>query len=358
MGVLSLGRGGRLLRFDGFCSVIGITVMRRKQYEEPEDEPCLLSPEDDPAMLDTPEDEPVGPEWWEGRWPAGGIASLEDLERWVNAELEEMISLNWTHPKTIGGEFARKIGRQALRNATRYLDRHGPGNHPPQPIADQLEHIEQIEAALGALLRYIRQEQGDQAVTPADTTKGRSKAAAKLPLNDMPKTGWTEDSVNVAIRKYKSERSKSYDEMVKGVREGLKGASDAARKMFGRNEIARRLGMSKGSVSKSEAWRAVAEELNLSPDKGTSLRSYKRVGFDYAIEKKAQEEENIVIDKVARREVITAIEKSLPRKDAERLVERLELGTIDEEQAWKQISSFLEQKEREEDNHRKRRGLP
>jgi hypothetical protein len=39
-------------------------------------------------------------------------------------------------------------------------------------------------------------------------------------------------------------------------------------------------------------------------------------------------------------------------------VERLELGTIDEEQAWKQISSFLEQKEREEDNHRKRRGLP
>ena len=289
------------------------------------------------------------------------------------------------------------------------------GDHPPQPIADQLEHIEQIEAALGALLRYIRQEQGDRAVTPADTTKGRSKAAAKLPLSDMPKTGWTEDSVNVAIRKYKSERSKGYHEMVKGVREGLKGghrpkllpcrldtlcgkrrkfaasgggnareranlkapkvssrhppgsrcfgtmpkgASDAARKMFGRNEIARRLGMSVGSVSKSEAWRAVAEELNLSPDKGTSLRSYKRVGFDYAIEKKAQEEENIVIDKVARREVITAIEKSLPRKDAERLVERLELGTIDEEQAWKQISSFLEQKEREEDNHRKRRGLP
>ena len=208
VGVLSLGRGGRLLRFDGFCSVIGITVMDRKRYEEPEDEPCLLSPEDDPAMLDTPEDEPVGPEWWEGRWPAGGIASLEDLERWVDSHLNEMISLNWTHPRL--GNIARMIGRQAVRNATRYLDRHGRGDHPPQPIADQLEHIEQIEAALGALLRYIRQEQGDRAVTPADTTKGRSKAAAKLPLSDMPKTGWTEDSVNVAIRKYKSERSKGY----------------------------------------------------------------------------------------------------------------------------------------------------
>ena len=136
MGVLSLGRGGRLLRFDGFCSVIGITVMRRKQYEEPEDEPCLLSPEDDPAMLDTPEDEPVGPEWWEGRWPAGGIASLEDLERWVDSHLNEMISLNWTHPRL--GNIARMIGRQAVRNATRYLDRNGRGDHPSQPIPQGL----------------------------------------------------------------------------------------------------------------------------------------------------------------------------------------------------------------------------
>src|SRR5208283_843990 len=173
-------------------------------------------------------------------------------------------------------------------------------------------------------------------VTPAETTNDRSgtepREAAYSSPSDTPKTGWSEDSVNAAIRKYKSGRSGSYQDLVAGVRQGRKGAIEAARKIFGRNEIARRLGMSKGSVSKSEAWRAVAEELNLSPDKGTSLRSYKRVGFDYAIEKKAQEEENIVIDKVARREVITAIEKSLPRKDAERLVERLELGTIDEEQ--------------------------
>ena len=125
-------------------------------------------------MLDTPEDEPVGPEWWEGRWPAGGIASLEDLERWVDSHLNEMILLNWTHPRL--GSIARMIGRQAVRNATRYLDRNGRGDHPSQPIPHQLEHIEQIESALVALLRYIRREQGprSEVVTPAETTNDRS----------------------------------------------------------------------------------------------------------------------------------------------------------------------------------------
>ena len=236
MGVLSLGRGGRLLGFDGFCSVIGITVMDRKRYEEPEDEPCLLSPVDDPAMLDTPEDEPVGPEWWEGRWPAGGIASLEDLERWVDSHLNEMISLNWTHPRL--GNIARMIGRQAVRNATRYLDRNGRGDHPSQPIPHQLEHIEQIESALVALLRYIRREQGprSEVVTPAETTNDRSgtepREAAYSSPSDTPKTGWSEDSLNAAIRKYKSERSRSYQDLVSGVRQGRKGAIEAARKIF------------------------------------------------------------------------------------------------------------------------------
>src|SRR5208337_4546775 len=217
------GRDGRLLSFDGFCFLVGITAMSRERYGESEDkEPCLLTPEDDPAMLDTPEDEPVGPEWWEGRWPAGGIASLEDLERWVDAQLDEMICLNWTHPRL--GNIARMIGRQAVRNATRYLDRRGPGNHPPQPIADQLE---QIEAALGAIQRHLRQgpDKGVALRTNPETV-GKTRDSRKS--RAVPKRSWLQDDLDEEIRKYKAHRANIYKELVERVREGNPGAIMAA----------------------------------------------------------------------------------------------------------------------------------
>jgi len=350
VGVLSLGRGGRLLGFDGFCSVIGITVMDRKRYEEPEDEPCLLSPVDDPAMLDTPEDEPVGPEWWEGRWPAGGIASLEDLERWVNAELEEMISLNWTHPKTIGGEFARKIGRQALRNATRYLDRHGPGNHPPHPTPDKLEHIEQIEAALGAILRHIRQgrSQGSEASTTPNTAHGplapNPKPATKRPSGDPEKRSWLQHDLDDAIRKYKAKHASTYHDLVKGVRAGRKVAIDAARDIFGRNAIARALGVkAQAMVSKSPPWREIAEELKLTSGEGRSLGGARRMGLDIAIESKAEEEGVTPLDELVKKETLALVKKSMPPEVAANLIERLEAGTIDDEEVREMVILYEDQ---------------
>jgi DNA-binding response OmpR family regulator len=39
------------------------------------------------------------------------------------------------------------------------------GDHPPMPIPDQLKRIEQIHTALGAVLRYLRQEHGRESLT-------------------------------------------------------------------------------------------------------------------------------------------------------------------------------------------------
>lgn len=131
------------------------------EYDEPE-EPCALTPEDDPSMLDPPIVWPVGPGWWDGRWPQGGISSLDDLERWVNARLEEMIGHYQSFRQTLGSG-ALMLGRQTVENVTRYLARVGRGDHPPRPKPEQLRDFADIQNALEALLRYIRKE---QAVTP------------------------------------------------------------------------------------------------------------------------------------------------------------------------------------------------
>ena len=282
-------------------------------------------------MLDTPEDEPVGPEWWEGRWPAGGITSLEDLERWVNAELEEMISLNWTHPKTIGGEFARKIGRQALRNATRYLDRHGRGDHPPQPIADQLEHIEQIEAALGAVLRHIRQgSDGGGAPQTDPETEGKAKASRRS--RAVPKRSWLQDDLDEEIRKYKAHRASIYKELVERVREGRPGAIRAATKVFGRNLLVDKLGVkSPAMVTNSKVWQEIAEELKLKKDGVAPRRG--RVGLDPALDKKADEEGGSVLDLVVNSETIRLINKWMRKEEAEATIFKLQSGEITDDQA-------------------------
>lgn len=134
-------------------------------YDEPE-VPCDLTPEDDPSMLDSPIVWAVGPGWWDGRWPQGGINSLTDLENWLNDRLEEMIWQYQNYRQTLGSGVLM-LGRQTVENVTRYLARVGKGDHPPRPKPEQLRDYSDIQNALEALLRYIKKE---QAATPVHTT--------------------------------------------------------------------------------------------------------------------------------------------------------------------------------------------
>src|SRR4051794_40251092 len=58
-----------------------------------DDEPGFYDPEYYACKQASDRPRPVGPDWWEGWWPEGGIDSLEGLERWVDERLDEAIWL-------------------------------------------------------------------------------------------------------------------------------------------------------------------------------------------------------------------------------------------------------------------------
>lgn len=293
----------------------------------------------------------MGPAWWEGWWPDGGINSLDDLEQWVDDRLNEMISLNWHSPKTLG-DIAKMVGRQAVRNAIRYLDRHGRGDHPPQPIREQVEHIEQIEGALGALLRYIRRErsQASEATIETDAVQERpSPSPEPIPKRsaggDPPKRSWVQNDLDEAIRRYKAERASTYRDLVQAVQSGKPGAKKAATRLFGRNSITKALGVkSVAMVSYSQPWRDIAEELCLAPVKGGTLRKSGKIGLDIAVEAKAQAEEKDVSDLVVSRETLSLLKKHLPAEAADALANRLHTGDTTDEEAREMVRIYREQK--------------
>ena len=116
--------------------------------------PCFMTIEDDPMMLATSTDSPLGPAWWEGCWPAGGIDSAEGLARWVDERLEQVISLHRYYPKTLGA-ITFDLGKQTIENATRYLARFGDGDHPARPKEEELRDFADIQNALEAILRQL-----------------------------------------------------------------------------------------------------------------------------------------------------------------------------------------------------------
>lgn len=160
-------------------------------YDDPE-EPCCLTPEDDPSMLDPPIVWPVGPGWWDGRWPQGGITSLADLEGWVNARLEEMIWQYQKYRQTLGSG-ALMLGRQTVENVTRYLAREGKGDHPSRPKPEQLRDFADIQNALEALLRYIKKDQVATSVHTSVTSAGEVENATNTTAGAQAQPAVTAD---------------------------------------------------------------------------------------------------------------------------------------------------------------------
>jgi hypothetical protein len=318
---------------------------------EPE-EPCFLTPEDDKSMLDPPTELPIGPPWWEGRWPRGGIDSLDGLERWVNDRLELMIELNWSTPDTLG-PIGTALGRQAVKNALRYLARFGKFPAPPRPTIDKLERPDDIESELETILRHIREEEGrgdavalsePSAAENPRTNEPTSRQSSKEP----PKQTWSKVDLNNAIRKYKAYRANEYPELVKGVRQGLPGAIKAARKIYGRNVIVRALGVKSSSmVSNSPAWREIADDLNLVPSSGDSrksLGSMTRHNLDLVVDNHGEGTRDAVLDIVVDRETYALVRRSMPEPQASQVIERLHAGTLSDEDARVMVDMYEEQK--------------
>jgi hypothetical protein len=238
-------------------------------------------------------------------------------------------------------DLGRLLGVQALKNADRYLGLFGKGDHPPRPVDDKLQRVEDVEDALEAVVRYLRQQS-----QPAGTA-GPQTAVPRVPSavsGSPPLRSWTQPDLDAAIYKYVAERGASYKSLRDAVERNQKGAVEAAREMFGRNVVAAALGVkAKAMVSKSPAWREVAGTLRLGADGLRRLNHTMTTGYGYALDEKAATSGDPVADEVERRDAIRFVRKKLKKGEkADAIVAGLENGDISPEQAEEMVKLVLD----------------
>jgi len=187
-------------------------------------------------------------------------------------------------------------------------------------------------------------------------------------MSTQPSTGskselqsWTQTDLDNAIRQYKAERAGAYADLCEAVRKGSAAAKKRAKEVYGRNAIARALGVkSKAMVSKSQAWLAIAGELGFPLNRSRRTQGTRhtqrpgRVGHDIAVEEKsatpktgadnapaeqkletAERQETIrQINKMARVGK-TAKERAEHEKAADELIQKLQRGECTDERARK-----------------------
>lgn len=176
-----------------------------------------------------------------------------------------------------------------------------------------------------------------------------------------PSRSWTQVDLDNAIREYKAKRVPQYSDLVEGVRQQKPGAKKAAQQLFGRNALARALRVKAfAMVSKSEPWQEIATELQLprGRKKRPHLNRSKRIGLTIAEEKKASDESGRapVLDELVHKETIALLQGSLPPKEAEEAIGKLERGEMTDEGARELIDLY--QSQRQDDKAKKVRWSP
>jgi hypothetical protein len=121
---------------------------------------------------------------------------------------------------------------------------------------------------------------------------------------------WTQPQVNGAVQRYLDERKEAQE----AARAKRPGALKIAKKIFGRNLIARELDIpAQAMVGKSPAWRALADELGITSNRSSGKS---KIGLDIALEQQAEEAGDTTANKVEKRDIIKAIETAKLAGDA------------------------------------------
>ena len=184
---------------------------------------------------------------------------------------------------------ARRVDReyQALREAIRRAVESQNG----KSVADDYvlwEAVTEFQFTVGHLERRHRQLDSMSHVEPA---KQLPKPASQ---GDPPKRSWTQGDLDDAIREYKAKRASSYQRLLsvlddpKSSPSSKRTARKQAKELFGRNVIARALGVKSAKmVSQSQPWIAMAKELGLERKTGKQAGAGRptRIGQDIAIER-------------------------------------------------------------------------
>lgn len=166
--------------------------------------------------------------------------------------------------------------------------------------------------------------------TEVVTRKKKGRGTSGVPLRS-----WSQADLDAAISKYKAERASTFTDLAAGVRACRPGAKKTAQNTYGRNAIARALGVrAPAMVSKSPEWQRIADELGLRKQKAVAGKSHKqRIGIDIALEEQAQATGSTAIDAAVRRETIDIVNRAMPAAEAEATVEKLQRGEISDDSA-------------------------
>ena len=174
-----------------------------------------------------------------------------------------------------------------------------------------------------------------------------------------PKRSWIQVDLNAAILKYKAERASQYNDLRDAIKDGKKGAMKAARRIFGRNAIARALGVKASAmVSKSPEWKEIAKDLKLDR-KSSPAKMRKRIGFDIAESEQSEAGGDTTIDTVIQNETIDLIKKTYNAPQdklvADDLIAKLEADKISDDDVRKFIEIHVEQQEEQKKDQRAKR---
>jgi hypothetical protein len=181
---------------------------------------------------------------------------------------------------------------------------------------------------------------------PANTAPGRApgpKCTAHL-------RSWTQDELEDAIRQYKARHAAQYRDVAEGVRQGLPGAEKAARELFGRNAIARALGVkARAMVTKSTAWQEIAADLQLSRKVKAQprLTRGKRIGLTIAVEEVAPQYTGKTngLDRAVHNETISLLRQVMSEKEAEKTIDKLERGLMTDDEARELVDLCRQQQQ-------------
>jgi hypothetical protein len=230
-----------------------------------------------------------------------------------------------------------------------------------QSVCEELDKYSTPDAAWFEAALALEQNRAARRLR--DRAESIQEGPPSKPVRKGPESlrSWTQPDLDAAIREYKAKRATQYNELVEGIRQGRPGAQKAARQLYGRNAIARALGVkARAMVSKSEPWQEIAAELQLSRSRNSCppFKRSKRIGLSIAEEKKALDDlgRAQVLDQLVHKETIALLQRKLPPEVAEEAIWKLERGEMTDDGARELIDLY--QLQQQDDKAKKVRRSP
>jgi hypothetical protein len=295
---------------------------------------------------------------------------LEEIARWIGYDLETDSVPAWMEKRDIVETLREQVRLGVARRNPAEETIQGIEQGFWSPIAQGFpsDAVRELSQAAERLLKLVetsrngdtnREDAASKELVPThlaakvvellDERGEKPKVQPKRPKTAKKSTktkSYTQPELDRAIAGYFKQNNDSFkhylDRYEKASSEDRRRVTDEARKVFGRNHVARQLEANPTMVGNSREWRpsAVALGLTKDTDAARGVPTGSKVGLDIALEQAATKAGDITESEVQRRETIeylNSVGKSI--KDAERrdalsdVRSKFEMGDLPDEQA-------------------------